>query len=321
MLAALLAMAGAQSLWQIYLAHLLLSSLGFAVLYAPVLSATGAWFDRHRGLAIGVVTAGGALGQGVLPFIANLLIDALGWRLAFVNLAAVMLVALALALPTIGYPGGAKLRAGVATLTGRERNGERLRLMMLAVAALMCCACMGVPLVHLASYVGMVCSSPTLGAASLLVAMLFGTVGRVLFGAIADRIGYLPSYALASAIQTICVGAYPWLGDSSSLLLLSAVFGFGFAGNMTCLVLCVQDAVPAQRFGGALGKVMLVAWTGMGIGGYAGGALFDIYLSYTLPFALGSAAGFLNLLAIGALLLWGKMQAAGHRDLARLGAI
>src|SRR5262249_57939389 len=127
---------------------------------------------------------------------------------------AVMLVGLALALPNISYPGGAKSPSGVATLlTGRERNGERLRLIMLAVAALMCCACMGVPLVHLASYVGMVCSSPTLGAASLLVAMLFGTVGRVLFGAIADRIGYLPRYALASAIQTICVGAYPRLAD------------------------------------------------------------------------------------------------------------
>jgi len=318
MVAPLLAMAVVQSLWQIYLAHLVLSGFGFAVLYAPVLSAAAAWFDRQRGLAIGVVTAGGALGQGVLPFIANLLIDALGWRLAFVSLAAVMLVGLTLALPIISYPGGAK-SPGVATLlTGRERNGERLHLIMLAVAALMCCACMGVPLVHLASYVGMVCSSPTLGAASLLVAMLFGTVGRVLFGAIADRIGSLPSYALASAIQSICVAAYPWFGDSSSLLLLSAVFGFGFAGNMTCLVLCVQHAVPPQRFGGALGMVMLVAWAGMGIGGYAGGALFDMYLSYTLPFALGSAAGLLNLLAIGGLMLRGKMQDASDRDLARL---
>src|SRR5262245_6631124 len=316
MVAPLLAMAVVQSLWQIYLAHLLLSGFGFAVLYAPVLSATGAWFDRHRGLAIGVVTAGGALGQGVLPFIANLLIDALGWRLAFVSLAAVMLVGLALSLAPITYPGGSKFRAGAATLlAGGERNGERARLIMLAVAALMCCACMGVPLVHLASYVGMVCSSPTIGATSLLVAMLFGTVGRVLFGAIADRIGYLPSYALASAMQSICVGAYPWLGDSSSLLLLSAIFGFGFAGNMTCLVLCVQDAVPAQRFGAALGMVMSVAWAGMGIGGYAGGALFDMYLSYTLPFALGSAAGFLNLLAISALMLWSKMQAASNPDL------
>lgn len=55
---------------------------------------------------------------------------------------------------------------------------------------------MGVPLVHLASFVGMVCGSPTIGATSLLIAMLFGAVGRIAFGIIADRVGYLASYAL-----------------------------------------------------------------------------------------------------------------------------
>ena len=170
---------------------------------------------------------------------------------------------------------------------------------------------MGVPLVHLASYVGMICGSPAIGATSLLVAMVFGAAGRICFGLIADRIGYLPSYALASAIQTVCVAAYPLLGDGFSFLALSAVFGFGFAGNMTCLVLCVREAVPAHRFGGALGMVMLVAWAGMGIGGYAGGALFDIYLSYALSFALAGVAGLLNLIAIGALMV--LRRTARHR--------
>ena len=88
-----------------------------------------------------------------------------------------------------------------------------------------------------------------------------------------------------------------------SLLALSAVFGFGFAGNMTCLVLCVRDAVPVDRFGGALGMVMLVASARMGAGSYAGGALFDIYLSYAPSFALAGAAGLLNLATIGAMMV------------------
>ena len=309
MVAPLLAMAIVQSLRQLYLAHLLLSGLGFAVLYAPLLSATGAWFERHRGLAVGLVTAGGALGQGLLPFMANLLIDALGWRLAFVSLASVTLGGLALTLPAVTYPTGAKLpRGGSALVTGVERQGERLRLVALSLAALLCCVCMGVPLVHLASFVTMVCGSPTIGATSLLIAMLFGAVGRTAFGIIADRVGYLASYALASALQTVCVGMYPLLSNSTSVLVLSAIFGFGFAGNMTCLVLCVRDAVPAHRFGSALGTVMLVAWAGMGIGGYAGGTLFDRYLSYTLPFTLASGAGLLNLIAIGMLMVSPKLQ-------------
>lgn len=90
----------------------------------------------------------------------------------------------------------------------RQHASERTSIAILSVAAFMCCTCMGVPLVHMTSFVGAICGSPELGATSLLVAMLFGAVGRVCFGAIADRIGNLPSYALASAIQTGCVLAH-----------------------------------------------------------------------------------------------------------------
>jgi MFS family permease len=302
MVASLLAMGAMQSLWQFYAANLVLGGLGFAVLYAPLISAPGEWFAHRRGLAVGIVTAGGAAGQGVLPFLATVLIRDVGWRSAFFVLAALVLVALALTFPPMRRPDGAHPAAsGMAMTPALHGDREHSALALLAFAAFMCCACMGVPLVHLASFVGAVCGSPELGATSLLVAMLSATAGRVCFGLIADRIGGLPSYALASAIQTGCVLAYPMMGDSLSLLGLSALFGFGFAGNMTCLILCVRDTVPAGRFGGALGMVMLVAWAGMGAGAYAGGLLFDAFASYALSFALAGAAGGLNLTALLAL--------------------
>jgi MFS family permease len=58
--------------------------------------------------------------------------------------------------------------------------------------------------------------------------------------------------------------------------------------------------VPANRFGGAIGVVMMVAWAGMACGGYVGGVLFDLSLSYTLSFLLAGMAGVLNLTVIGA---------------------
>ena len=302
MVLSLLAMAATQALWHFYAANLVLGAFGFAVLYAPLVSAPGEWFVRNRGLAIGIVTAGGAAGQGVFPYLASILIRDLGWRPAFLVLGAIVLVSLALALPQVRRPRGARPTANAAfSAPGDRRTGERTALAILAAAAFMCCVCMGVPLVHLASFVGAVCGSPELGAASLLVAMLSATAGRVCFGSVADRVGSLPSYALASAVQTGCVLAYPLLGGSASLLTLSAVFGFGFAGNMTCLLLCVRESVAASRFGGALGAVMLVAWAGMGVGAYAGGLLFDAFASYALSFALAGAAGGLNLIALLAL--------------------
>src|SRR5262245_15655441 len=58
MVLALLAMGATQSLLHFYAANLLLGGFGFAVLYAPLLSAPGQWFVRHRGLAIGVLNPG-----------------------------------------------------------------------------------------------------------------------------------------------------------------------------------------------------------------------------------------------------------------------
>jgi predicted MFS family arabinose efflux permease len=153
----------------------------------------------------------------------------------------------------------------------------------------------------MASLIGSLCGSPAIGVTSLLVAMISGAVGRIFIGAAADRIGALASYAIASSIQTACVLLFPALGDSLSLMALSAVFGVGFAGNMTCLSLCVRQAVPASRFGGALGAVMMVAWIGMASSGYAGGLLFDATGSYSLSFLLAGLAGVLNVIVLALL--------------------
>jgi MFS family permease len=301
MVAALLAMAMLRSLPLFYLASLLYGGLGFSMLYSPLLSTSGEWFPGRRGLVTGIVTAGGALGQGVLPFIANLLIQSFGWRLAFVGIGCITLAALALSLPVVRWPQGTKAPSAAQNAAGDADNGRRAQIALLGLAAFLCCACMGMPLVHLTSFVGAICASPTIGVSALLIAMISGAIGRVGFGIAADRIGALTGYAIASAMQTACLLVFPLLGDALSLMTLSAVFGVGFAGNMTCLALCVRQAVPANRFGGALGAVMMVAWAGMACGGYVGGLLFDATLSYDLAFLLAAAAGALNLMVLAVL--------------------
>ena len=101
----------------------------------------------------------------------------------------------------------------------------------------------------------------------------------------ADRLGALASYAMASAPQTASVLVFPVLEDSLSFMVLSAVFGFGFARNMTSLSLCVRNAVPANRFGGARSS-------------YFSGRLFGATLSYNLSFIVAGVVGTLNLLVL-----------------------
>jgi MFS family permease len=297
----LLAMSTVKSLAAFYAAHLIYGGFGFSVLYSPLLSTSGEWFPERRGLVTGLVTAGGALGQGLVPFLASLLIKAFGWRWAYAGIGCALLVVLAVVLPVLRWPQGIKASV-IASTDAREMDPKAAeKVHLFALAAFLCCVCMGVPVVHLASFIGTVCGSTSVGVNSLVIAMVAGAVGRVCFGLTADRIGPLKAYAMASAIQTACVIAFPNLGGGLSFMALSAVFGFGFAGNMTCLSLCVRQAVPADRFGGAIGVVMMVAWAGMASGGYIGGALYDLSLSYTFSFLLAGIAGLLNLGVIGAL--------------------
>jgi MFS family permease len=304
MVASLLTMSTLHSLPLFYIAHVVYGGFGFSVLYSPLLSTSGEWFPKRQGLVMGVVTAGGAAGQGLLPFFASVLINVLGWRCAFVGIGCTLFVALALTLPVLRWPQGTRAPA-VNSASGSEMaRAENATVALLALAAFLCCSCMGVPVMHMASFIGIACGSPSVGVNGLVVAMSAGAVGRVCCGLVADRIGPLKTYAIASATQTACVFAFPALGSSLSFMVLSALFGLGFAGNMTCLSLCVREAVPPSRFGGTIGAVMMVAWAGMAAGGYVGGVLFNRSLSYTPSFALAGVSGVLNLAVLGALAAW-----------------
>ena len=308
----------ATALWQLYLANLLLGLAGFGCLYAPLVAAAGEWFENRRGLVMGIVTAGGALGQGVMPYVAHTLIAEMGWRSAFVAIAAIVLVLQLLVGMLVRRRNTDLAVKAQASAAERFRFLAAPRIMALSLAAFLCCACMGVPLIHLAGFVASVCGTSSLGATSLLVAMIFGAIGRVCFGVIADRFGNLSGYASASLLQTACVLIFPTLQSELPLLALSAVFGFGFAGNMTCLILCVRQEAPATQFGGAIGMVMFIAWAGMGAGGYLGGALYDLSGTYGFAFVISGTFGAANLLVLAALALT-RRSAIGHEAHSTLG--
>ena len=59
--------------------------------------------------------------------------------------------------------------------------------------------------------------------------------------------------------------------------------------------------MPASHVGRSTGIVGMVAWLGMGAGGYVSGWLFDATGSYAASFALAAAAGAANLLILALL--------------------
>ena len=294
-----------------YFLHALMGLVGIGAIMAPLNSLASLWLARKPGLAIGIVSAGGAAGQGLVPYFARHLILTDGWRQAYLVLGlmfiAVMLP-LAFALRDAPRPasGRAALAAGV--------SAPRL-LALLCVAAALCCVCMATPLVHVVT----LGSDRGLGgsdAAGLLaVMMVCGMAGRIAFGRIADRAGSLPTYIAASSGQTVLAFLFPYAASGAQLYALSALFGVVFSGAMTSFLLCAREYAPPGSTGRSLGLVMFFAWIGMAIGAWQGGLFYDLCGDYYTSFANASLGGVANLLILALLYLY-----SGRRALTPLAA-
>jgi MFS family permease len=290
---------------ELYLYHALLGVLGLGAIMAPLNSLAALWMPRRPGLAIGVVSAGGAFGQGVMPFLARHLVLVLDWRHAYVTLGVISLVVMVpLALwirnpprPATGFGPGA------APMGRRFGVTPSWLLAWLCVAVLFCCVCMATPIVHVAALGSDLGLGGRESAGLLAVMMVCGMAGRLAFGRLADRAGNLQSYIVASGGQTALAFLFPLMQTRAELYLLSAAFGLVFSGAMTAFILCAREYSPPHRTGLSIGLVMFFGWFGMALGGWQGGLFFDLCGSYGPSFANASLGGVANLLVLGLLYL------------------
>lgn len=288
---------------ELYAYHALIGLLGLGALMAPLNSVAAQWMPARPGLAIGVVSAGGALGQGAMPFLGRHLVLEYGWRPAYLMLGVLSLaVMVPLAALLRNAPPAAAGAAPAAAPGGRGASASPTwRLAWLCVAVLLCCSCMATPIVHVAA-LGADLGLGGRESAGLLAVMMFsGMAGRLAFGRVADRFGSLQSYIAASAGQTALAVLFPVMPTQGALYALSAAFGLVFSGAMTSFILCAREYSPPHRTGLSIGVVMLFAWIGMALGAWQGGLFFDLCGSYGPSFANASLTGVANLLVLGLL--------------------
>lgn len=92
--------------------------------------------------------------------------------------------------------------------------------------------------------------------------------------------------------------------------MLAALFGLGYSGVVTCLVVCVRELTPVRQQGASQGLVIFSGWVGHGLGGYISGVLFDMTGAYVLSYVAAALAGLLGLTALVALLVYDTRRRA-----------
>ena len=298
----------ADVLWQFYVLFFVAGFLGAAALFAPLIANVGRWFNTGAGLALGIASAGQALGQGGMPYVLALLIGALGWRDALMSVGITMFVLLISLAMLIKQPPKISTGLDAESTDNSLIDGADTTLIppntlavWLGAATILCCICMSVPLMHLVPLMQDRGLSLEDAGSVLLVMLIVAIVGRIVFGKLADMIGAIRTYWIASCWQTVLVFFFLQVDTLQGYYIFAIIYGFGYAGVMTGILVCARVLTPASKRASVLGIVLFFAYLGHGIGGYQGGYFFDLTGNYTLTYANAAMAGILNLILVGAL--------------------
>ena len=259
----------ATALWQAYLGHGLGVGLAVACCYVPLVAVVGGWFVRRRTVAVGVAVSGIGLGTLVGAPAAAALIEAVGWRDAYLVLGAggvlVLLVCAALVQP-------APVAVGSVAVPLLPRLRTRVYATLYA-AGLLLSVSLFVPFVHLPSYAESRGSGAVAAAALVGVIGAASIVGRLALGALAGRVGVLRTY---QGCFLLMAGSFAlWLGSPSytRLVAFAVLLGVGYGGFVALGPPLVAEIFGVQGLGALLGVLYTSAAVGSAIGPPLAGVL------------------------------------------------
>jgi OFA family oxalate/formate antiporter-like MFS transporter len=307
---ALASMALVSELWQPYVLYGVVAALGMGTAYVPCNSTVVKWFARRRGLAVGLASSGGSVGTFVMPPLAQLAVEGLGWRGAYVLLGATVLVVLAATAPLMRrdpesmglHPDGeasppATVGAGAdgLTLGDAVRTGT---FWLMTVAFTATWIPVFIPLVHLVPLARDLGHGPLTAAAAVSAVGVGAVLGRLVMGVVSDRIGRRPTIGIGMLLQAVAFAAFTTAQALPSLYAAALVFGFSYGTISTLFPAIVGDFFGRAHAGAIVGCLFALAGSTAAWGPLAAGAAHDATGSYRAAFLLSAG---LNVVAAGLL--------------------
>ena len=296
-----------QELWHLYVIYgVFVGALGNAafVVLLPVIITR--WFNQKMGLALGIYWAGLGLGPVVFALLFRWMIENRGWESAFLVIGiafGVILLVFSWFIRTSPAEMGMTAYGAEESSKGKQDTGmavsmrnvlSRKPVWLLMGCHHLGCAGHAVILAHgvsMATHHGI----PGLQAAGVLSTIAGVSIfSRFSFSLLTERFGG----------RTILFGAI--FGQSLSILLLlfahevwhfycfAVIFGLCYGGEMVGFpIINRQMFGPKAPLSSIFSFQMIGGSTGMALGGWIGGALFDHSGNYTSVILVASGIGFL----------------------------
>jgi MFS family permease len=276
--------------------------MGCATAFGPLVADISLWFQKRRGLAVGIVASGNYLAGTLWPPLLTRAVEAYGWRSSYIAIGFIVVI---LMLPLCFFlkQRPSREERPAPSFAGSTAKGTPALQAILILAGLACCVAMSMPQVHIVAYCGDLGYGTKVGAQMLSLMLGFGVFSRLVSGFVADKIGGTGTLIIGSVLQCLALLFYIPFDGLVSLYLVSALFGLAQGGIVPSYALIVRDNFPAKEAGTRISLVLTSTVLGMALGGWLSGVIFDHTGSYKLAFLHGIAWNLLNM-AIAAWLLW-----------------
>jgi len=284
-----------------------IAGTGFGVILAVVGRATS---DRHRSMALGIATAAGSAGQIVGPPVAQALLSSMPWQSVFLAFAGFILVSmLALVFMRAPHPEKASATDEPMGLV-LKRAVKDPTFLLIFIGFFSCGYQLAFITAHFPAFITEMCgpiapdsliyalgvtSASSLGAISIALIGLFNIGGTLLAGWLGHR--YSRKYLLATVylLRTLVAGAFILTPMTPTTVVLFSVA----MGSLWLATVPLTSGLVAQIYGlrymGTLyGIVFFSHQLGGFLGVWLGGALYDLYQSYTLVWWIGVGVGALS---------------------------
>jgi MFS family permease len=256
------------------------------------------WFDQMRGLALGISMAGIGVGTAVIPKLTAYLVGEYGWRLAYVGLAATIVifswipVVLFVHEPPVFEQSRKRHESAVEHLPGLAAREafKTWRWWAMTVAFFLGAVAINGTLTHAVALLADR-GIPLQQAASALttagIALIFG---RMFSGWCLDRF-YGPYVAIVSFVIPIAGilmlaggagGAVPMIG--------TALCGLGIGAEVDLMAFFISRYMGIKAYGKVYGTSFAVFVIGNGIGSVIAGFSYDHFHSYTPAFLFFAGA-------------------------------
>jgi len=260
---------------------------GTAAIFAPMMATVTGWFDKHRSLAVSLVSAGMGMAPMTMSPLVAWLVSHHDWRTSM-QIVAVVVAAIMIPVSLLVRRAPALYAALAAQSDGATPQAEMSlaqalrspQFLILVLTNFFCCATHSGPIIHTVSY-AVTCGIPMIAAVTIYsVEGLGGMGGRIAFGLLGDRFGAKHVLVAGLFAQAFGALAYVFVRELAAFYAVAALFGFIYAGTMPLYSVLARENFPLRMMGTVIGGSAMAGSLGMSTGPVLGGLIYDTFGSY-----------------------------------------